>query len=520
MPPGRPSASRASAPSWSARRPPTRTAGRPRWPACSSRCSTCATWPSFVDAVDRVLGSQARADVPDARMAVLVQPQLAPRFGGVLFAADPVSGRTDRFLLAAVEGGPDRLVSGLDDGWTAVLSPRGRGPRDPGRHRAAPRRARAAGPRRTWPAEASAAFGGPQDIEWAVDHDGTVWLLQSRPITTPTGRPGGPVLGTGPLAETFPEPLEHPRVRPVARPARRGPRARPAPDRDRAPRALRRSPGRARHRRLGRRRPRPPRRGAGRHKMLRSLDPRPPARRLRAAWRTGRLIAGAARARPRRHRAGRRATSPRSPASTSSRTAHCSPCSTTGARPCVPCTATRPWRGCSIPDTGEDVTAAALALAALAEARAEGVDARRRRRDPPGRPRPVAAPDRRWARTQRRPPPCRPPSTCATAPRASSRPPHRRHQRRRGRPRGACGCGPAGSRSSRPAPQPSSASGSSRVGVLPHRAAVRVLELDELRTATRTRAIPADLGDRVDPATAPPRALPGAVPAHRRRRIP
>jgi len=46
------------------------------------------------------------------------------------------------------------------------------------------------------------------------------------------------------------------------------------------------------------------------------------------------------------------------------------------------------------------------------------------------------------------------------------------------------------------------------VGVLPHRAAVRRLELAELRIAVRTRAIPADIGDRVDPATAPPRTLP------------
>ena len=27
-------------------------------------------------------------------------------------------------------------------------------------------------------------FGRPQDIEWAIDGDGKLWLLQSRPITT------------------------------------------------------------------------------------------------------------------------------------------------------------------------------------------------------------------------------------------------------------------------------------------------------------------------------------------------
>ena len=50
-------------------------------------------------------------------------------------------------------------------------------------------------------------FDGPQDIEWAIDDDDVLWLLQSRPVTTATGRPRGPVLGIGPLAETFPEPL-------------------------------------------------------------------------------------------------------------------------------------------------------------------------------------------------------------------------------------------------------------------------------------------------------------------------
>jgi pyruvate,water dikinase len=53
------------------------------------------------------------------------------------------------------------------------------------------------------------AFGGPQDVEWAFDEVGFLRLLQSRPVTA-TGvsvEAAGPVLGPGPVAETFPDPL-------------------------------------------------------------------------------------------------------------------------------------------------------------------------------------------------------------------------------------------------------------------------------------------------------------------------
>ncbi len=47
-----------------------------------------------------------------APMAVLVQPMLTARVGGVMFGTDPVAGRADRMLVSAVRGGPDRLVGG------------------------------------------------------------------------------------------------------------------------------------------------------------------------------------------------------------------------------------------------------------------------------------------------------------------------------------------------------------------------------------------------------------------------
>src|SRR5690606_29018860 len=52
-------------------------------------------------------------------------------------------------------------------------------------------------------------FGSPQDVEWAITSEGALRLLQSRPVTatSATAPATGPVLGPGPLAETFPDPL-------------------------------------------------------------------------------------------------------------------------------------------------------------------------------------------------------------------------------------------------------------------------------------------------------------------------
>jgi phosphohistidine swiveling domain-containing protein len=171
-------------------------------------------WAPFVDAVEAVRESAAfvaRTDgmrVEDVPIAVLVQPLLVPRFGGVMFGVDPVSGRTDRVVIAVVRGLPDALVSGIASGSRYETDPTGRsrafvpGPtavRLPLRVR---RRLVRLG------ARCAALFGGPQDLEWALAGDGELVLLQSRPVTTSVaGVPNGPVYGPGPIAETFPDAL-------------------------------------------------------------------------------------------------------------------------------------------------------------------------------------------------------------------------------------------------------------------------------------------------------------------------
>jgi phosphoenolpyruvate synthase/pyruvate phosphate dikinase len=160
-------------------------------------------WSSFLDAVHEVVESGRGDD----GMAVLVQPFLDPVYGGVLFGADPVTARRDRVVVAAVHGGPHRLVHGQVSGDRWMLTPHGRVVS----HEGGPDEV-ALGFRPRWELaglarRAAALLGGPQDIEWAFDRARKLWLLQSRPITVLAPIAGGHVYGPGPVAETFPEAL-------------------------------------------------------------------------------------------------------------------------------------------------------------------------------------------------------------------------------------------------------------------------------------------------------------------------
>jgi phosphohistidine swiveling domain-containing protein len=163
---------------------------------------------AFVAAVSAVLDSRKRAGAADAPIAVLVQPLIDPQFGGVMFGVDPVSGRSDRRVVTAVTGGPERLVSGEVDGSRYVLDPSNAKVLEfeandgPELDRADLRQLLSLSDR------VASVFGGPQDVEWAIMPDKQLWLLQSRPVTTDVrGVPRGPVYGPGPVAETFPSPL-------------------------------------------------------------------------------------------------------------------------------------------------------------------------------------------------------------------------------------------------------------------------------------------------------------------------
>ena len=243
-------------------------------------------WTDLLDAIAVV-----RRSAGEHPMAVLVQPMLDSAAGGVLFGLDPVTGRPGRVVTEVVPGNPSALVSGLAAGTRYVLGRRGRvleADRGDGAV-ALDRRTR----RELWrlAGRTAATFGGPQDVEWAIDREGRLWLLQSRPVTAVAVpvEASGPLLGPGPVAETLPHVLSPLEEDLWVDPLRAGVREAVRVLGVASERSLASSPvvtvvgGRVAadlelldpsvH----------PRRG------LRLLDPRPPARRLAAAWRVGRL---------------------------------------------------------------------------------------------------------------------------------------------------------------------------------------------------------------------------------------
>lgn len=139
-------------------------------PAAIERCLASAR-------AERVTGYQPSGD---GRLAVIVQRMIAPGASGVALTADPINGDRNACIVTAVKGIGERLVSGAafgdewivrDDVAAARRQPEHSIDRDQALLVADEAR------------RIAAARGTPQDIEWAIDADGTLWILQARPMT-------------------------------------------------------------------------------------------------------------------------------------------------------------------------------------------------------------------------------------------------------------------------------------------------------------------------------------------------
>ncbi|GAA3231143.1 phosphoenolpyruvate synthase [Pseudonocardia petroleophila] len=163
---------------------------------------------------DRAVHYRAAADRDggdDVRLAVVVQRMVDARVAGVLFTADPVSGRRTRSVLDAAPGLGESVVSGAVDPDHVVVEGGVVTERRTGRKAVAVRGVSGGGTERVPAADpdapcltdaqvhalvalgrrVEARFGAPQDLEFAIDAAGTVWLTQARPITTLYPQPPG-----------------------------------------------------------------------------------------------------------------------------------------------------------------------------------------------------------------------------------------------------------------------------------------------------------------------------------------
>ncbi len=145
----------------------------------------------------------------DVGLAVVVQAMVDAATAGVLFTANPVTGtRTETVINASPGSGqavvsgavnPDQFVLDTASGAVRLRTPGGT---DPGRGPALgePRlqELTALGDR------VQRLLGAPQDIEWAVDTAGRIWLTQSRPITAlyPLPEPAPEDVAAGAAAPT------------------------------------------------------------------------------------------------------------------------------------------------------------------------------------------------------------------------------------------------------------------------------------------------------------------------------
>ncbi|MFI6398336.1 PEP/pyruvate-binding domain-containing protein [Rhodococcus coprophilus] len=146
----------------------------------------------FAAAVQRCAASvrsrraAAYSGQPTATMHLVVQHMVDARAAGVVFTADPATGRRDLTVIDAVAGLGEALVDGTASSDHIVLDSDGNpAVRDVGEVPVlSPDEVTDI---RSGALRAAQHWGRPMDLEWAIDQSGKLWWLQARPITNLPG---------------------------------------------------------------------------------------------------------------------------------------------------------------------------------------------------------------------------------------------------------------------------------------------------------------------------------------------
>ncbi|AWH96921.1 PEP/pyruvate-binding domain-containing protein [Dietzia psychralcaliphila] len=123
-------------------------------------------------------------DTAPPPMHLVVQQMVDARAAGVVFTADPTTGRRDLMVIDAVAGLGEALVDGSASPDHLVLDSVGEvavREYDDDEGVLSPEDIAAI---RSGALRAEQHWGRPMDLEWAIDRAGTLWWLQARPITT------------------------------------------------------------------------------------------------------------------------------------------------------------------------------------------------------------------------------------------------------------------------------------------------------------------------------------------------
>jgi rifampicin phosphotransferase len=156
-------------------------------------------------------------DQRSVRLAVVVQRMVEASVAGILFTANPLTGKRRQAVIDASPGLGEAVVSGAvnPDHFVVNTSTGEIVERRPGDKRVVIQATAGGGTHRiettdrsseaclsdeqiralaALGAKVEAHYGTPQDIEWAIDTSGELWLTQARPITTlyplPANAPG------------------------------------------------------------------------------------------------------------------------------------------------------------------------------------------------------------------------------------------------------------------------------------------------------------------------------------------